>query len=150
MDKPTIYLTNFSSRVAGVRGSGRVFNIMAQPRTWEHGSGNVRALTPNHQMLVAVKAGRVSIESYRDDFVRGVRSFPPGSLVAFDGTMRHEVGDGDTLMCSCGRDKALAGQCHRAWAGELLRRSGWRVVLDGHELLGVDANWVPRVGEVES
>lgn len=44
------------------------------------------------------------------------------------------VEDGDTLICSCSRDKAAAGKCHRAWAGEYLAREGWRVILDGKEL----------------
>jgi len=141
--KPTLYLTNWSSKVIGVRGPGRVFNIMAQPRTWEHGAGNVRCLTPNHQMLVAVKAGHVSVQSYRDDFIRGARAFPPGSLVANDGMAKLDVTDGDTLMCSCSRENAAKGACHRTWSAELLRRSGWRVILDGREMVGVDAEWRP-------
>ena len=46
----------------------------------------------------------------------------------------HEVKDGDTLICSCGAEKAREGKCHRIWAGVLLAAHGWRVVLDGAEL----------------
>lgn len=139
----TIFLTNWSSKLPGVRGPGKRFNIMAQPREWEHGDGNVRSLTPDHKMLLAVKAGHVSVRAYRDDFIRGARAYPPGVLKAGAVT----VEDGDTLLCSCSREKAAAGECHRVWSAELLRRSGWRVVLDGQELAGVDGEWRPVFAE---
>lgn len=46
----------------------------------------------------------------------------------------HEVKGGDTLICSCGAEKARDGKCHRVWAGVLLAAHGWRVVLDGAEI----------------
>lgn len=44
------------------------------------------------------------------------------------------VGDGDTLTCGCGAEAARAGRCHRVIAADLLKRAGWRVVLDGQEV----------------
>lgn len=60
----------------------------------------------------------------------------PGHLYAQANTARglYEVKDGDTLICSCGAEKAREGKCHRVWAGVLLAAHGWHVVLDGAEL----------------
>jgi len=37
--------------------------------------------------------------------------------------------------CACSRAAAAAGMCHRVWAAEALARAGWRVVLDGVEVV---------------
>lgn len=60
----------------------------------------------------------------------------PGDLLAQANGGRGliEVKAGDTLVCSCDREKASAGRCHRVWAGVLLAGHGWRVFLDGAEL----------------
>lgn len=120
---------------------------MARPRTWERGEGTVQSLAPSHVMLSAVKKGDVSIASYRDDFIKHVpRGLGPGTLVAKVGSSNVTVTDGDTLCCSCSRDAARAGQCHRVWAAELLRRQGWEIVLDGQVFVGVDSEWRPILG----
>jgi hypothetical protein len=51
-------------------------------------------------------------------------------------TVRHvgAVGDGDTLCCACSVETGRAWRCHRVVAADLLRLSGWRVVLDGVDL----------------
>jgi len=144
--KPTIYLTNWSSK--RLRGPGTAYTIMARPRTWEHGAGAVRALVPAHAMLTAAKAGELGVAAYRADFVAHVRpsALAPGRLEAFDGALHVEVVDGDTLCCACSCADAAKGRCHRVWSGELLRRAGWLVVLDGRELVGVDSSWCPVFG----
>lgn len=60
----------------------------------------------------------------------------PGNLFAQANAGRglHTVIAGDTLVCSCGLEKAREGKCHRVWAGILLAAHGWRVFLDGAEL----------------
>lgn len=143
MSKPTIFVTNWSSK--GTRGPGVAWTIMARPRTWERGAGTVRALVPSHAMLTAVKGGTIGVGLYRADFVAHVRpaELRPGRLEAFDGDAHVEVADGDTLCCACSRDAAARGECHRTWVAELLRREGWRVMLDGRELAGVDDGWRP-------
>jgi len=45
-------------------------------------------------------------------------------------------------------DEAAEGRCHRVWAAELLRRAGWRAVLDGQELLGLDDDGRPLLAAV--
>jgi len=60
----------------------------------------------------------------------------PGDLMAQANGGRGliEVKTGDTLICACGRERAIEGKCHRLWAGVLLAAHGWRVFLDGAEL----------------
>ena len=67
--KPTLYLTNWSSRRApGCHGPGRKLTIMAAPRHWEKGEGCVGALVPNLDDLRDVKAARITVDEYRERF----------------------------------------------------------------------------------
>lgn len=43
-DRPTLHLTNWSSR--RLHGPGRRWSIMARPRHWERGDGTCIPLTP--------------------------------------------------------------------------------------------------------
>lgn len=154
-DRPTLHVTNWSSRK--LHGSGRKWTIMAAPRAWEHGDGMVINLTPDKGDLDAVRQGFMSFRQYRtacltlwgyqDD--EDLWAFGPGELHAFTGEGDEEapVADGDTMLCACSRDAAAHGECHRVFAAELLRRAGWRVVLDGRELVGVTAEWEPAFAE---
>jgi hypothetical protein len=123
--RPTIHMTNFSSRTLH---RGRVFSIMAKPRRWEHGEGFIRELVPAVHDLEAVQSGRIDLETYRARFLAGV---PRDALSPPHPVLR----DGDTLCCSCSREEALAGRCHRVWSARLLVEAGWRVILDGLELV---------------
>ena len=142
-DKPRLY--------SGPRGRGRHYTIMASPRAryGEDGDGCGEALVPWLTDLAEIRARRITVAQYRERYVMMIDTgaIPPGCLSAIVGLSPHarlvEVADGSTLCCSCSRLKALAGCCHRAWAAELLRREGWRVVLDGRVLAGVTAEWVP-------
>jgi len=149
--KPTIYLTNWSSRA--LFGPGRRLTIMTHPRSWEHGEGYVRLLRPNETDLDAARSGSITAEQYRDRYLSMLRLYAadlkPGRL-DWLATRLHRtvtlqaVADGDTLCCACSRDAALRGECHRVWAGYALRRSGWDVVLDGFALTS-DPEWArPR------
>ena len=139
-DGPTIHVINWPSR--RLHGPGRRYTIMARPRRWEHGEGRVSDLTPDVDDLDALREGFLTMRAYRDVYVEKGRGMPlrPGGLHAYDNTSSApfapswEVKDGDTLLCSCSKAKAAAGQCHRVWAAELLVEAGWRVVLDGKEL----------------
>lgn len=144
MDKPTIYLSNWSSaRSEGHHGPGRAFSIMARPRAWERGQGRVWKLTPGEWCVRDVKAGRMSREDYRRLYEGSVEQWLkiglllPGVLEAQKGEVTSDditpVRSGDTLCCACSREKAGEGGCHRAWAAPFLMRAGWRVVLDGVE-----------------
>lgn len=154
-EKPTIHVTNWSSRK--LHGPRRKLGIMAAPRPWERGDGEVPALVPLLDDMRAAKS-RGDFEGYRARYVDRIERtsgaidngppFPmghlaPGGLWARLGWGAALVSDGDTLCCSCGREQAAQGRCHRVPAAELLRRMGWRVVLDGRELVGVDADWRP-------
>jgi hypothetical protein len=132
MSRPTIHLTNASSRNLH---QGRLFNIMAAPRRWERFAGNVAALTPAVEWLRAVQLGTTAPSEYRaacED--RFEASLARGCLTL--GGLRCPsmlVADGDTLVCACSKAAAAEGKCHRVWAAPFLVRAGWRVVLDGVE-----------------
>lgn len=149
---PTLYLSNWSShRTPGMHGPGRKWTIMANPRAWERGEGAVRWLTPNTDDLLTVKAGNMGVDEYRlrcetrwDSCAGGHR---PGVLRAIFPEVRRAgrlvvVEDGDTLCCACSVAEARAGRCHRTWAAPFLVRAGWRVVLDGVEVAGIDVREV--------
>ena len=138
MDKPTLYLTNWSSRKH--HGPGRKFTIMARPRAWEHGEGRVPVLLPSVADLLDVKAGRITEALYFHRFSAQVEAceasgvLAPGRLGALlTSPTEHAdpVADGDTLLCSC----ACGAPCHRRAAVPFLIRAGWRVILDGMEVL---------------
>jgi len=155
-DHPTIYLTNFASRLPPHRGPGAVYTIMANPRRWEHGDGVVSVLVPRRDDLAAIRmareessfAGRkltrddAAVITYQIAYRRNIRfngdpigpydHLAHGTLSAMEtGGRLVPVGDGDTLCCACSRDAAAAGLCHRVWAAQMLRRAGWVVVMDG-------------------
>lgn len=142
--KPTIYLSNWGSHsTPGHHGPGKKWTIMARPRKFEQGAGTVIPLPPDPEDLADVRAGRMTVEQYRDAYLTAVREavgrgwlLGPGKLEAAT-SKPHDyrtVGDGDTLCCSCSREAAARGECHRVWAARLLHDAGWRVVLDGVEL----------------
>lgn len=130
---PTLHVTNFASRKAPHRGPGRVYGIMAAPRQWEQGDGRVQLLAPELGQLRAIQAGLITVEQYRRRYLAKLqgRELRPGLLLTHNGA---RVADGDTLCCSCSREAAAEGRCHRVWAAERLVWAGWRVILDGVEL----------------
>ena len=139
----TIYLSNWSShRTPGMHGPRRKFTIMANPRRWEHGDGEVSALVPPLEWVTEAKAGRLHIDNYaawlryRWTAAETAGLFRVGELEAHVAGRHIEVVDGDTLCCACSVAEARAGRCHRAWAAPFLVRAGWRVVLDGVEVAG--------------
>lgn len=137
--RPSIYLTNWSS--TGMHGRGRLLTIMAAPRSWEHGVGCVPTLTPELADLRALQHGELTLASYRERLERKISGdivgLKPGNLDAYLPHLsgaRSSVQDGDTLCCSCSREAASKGECHRVWAAHALVKAGWRVVLDGVDL----------------
>ena len=150
-----IYLSNWASRkTPGHHGPGRKWTIMAKPRHWEQGAGQVAALTPLTNDLVSVRGGLISAGEYKARYLQLVEAwcntssrFSPHHPLA-QGILRARrrrsgaqfgfglavVAGGDTLCCACSRAAAAQGECHRVWAAELLRDAGWRVILDGEEL----------------
>jgi hypothetical protein len=149
----TLHVTNWASR--RLHGPGRRWTIMAAPRRWERGEGCVYTLTPWLADLRDLHACFLSVVRYRDRCIERFRedgkalNWPhltacPGwdhMKECADEEVRVE--SGDTLCCACSKADAAVGCCHRVWAAELLRRAGWRVVLDGRELVGVTAEWAP-------
>lgn len=135
MDKPTLHLTNWSSRK--LHGNGAKYRIMAKPRQWERGDGAVPSLTPLAADLDAVRAGTIGIDEYRRRFDTKTRlSLAPGHITALGESTPYNrlLADGDTLCCACSREAAARGECHRVFAAELLVQAGWRVILDGAEV----------------
>lgn len=124
---------------------------MAAPRLFEMADGHVEDLVPLLSDLRAVQSRQIDLATYRGRYLAVVERIfsrgrlAPGELTAADGQVI--VGDGDTLCCSCSREAAAAGRCHRVWSSALLIRAGWRVILDGRVLVGVDADWRPLYSE---
>lgn len=125
---------------------------MARPRRRERGDGACIPLTPLgvpavllDLLLVQRRAGTVDphlLARYREamEYLWGPQEsgpdLPPGKLWAVpDEGPLLRVADGDSLLCACSREEAAAGRCHRAWAAPVLVAAGWRVVLDGVEVL---------------
>ena len=136
-DRPTIHLTNWSS--PKFHGPGRKWTIMARPRAWEHGDGQVRNLMPPLHLLRAVKDGSITVGAYfaelEREWARSASLLAPGLLrwVSRDMGIDVDAGDvedGDTLCCACAR----GAPCHRRAAAPFLVRAGWRVILDGVEV----------------
>lgn len=128
---PTLHLTNWPSR--RLHGPGRAFTIMVSPRHWEHGAGVVHALVPRAQWVANAKSGRITFEHYERLLasVWADATLGPGRLWAQTGNDTTDLVDGDTLCCAC----AVGAPCHRRLAAAFLVRAGWRVVLDGVELV---------------
>lgn len=161
---PTLYLSNWASRRSPGRwGPGRRWTIMAKPNParGERGEGAVRSLVPTdydragpvrafyaRQWLEAALAARGTDDEarttalYRAEFERQLQAWGPEALAPgrlFANAAPHDwavhVEDGDTLCCACSAANAARGLCHRAWAAPYLVRAGWRVLLDGVEVL---------------
>ena len=143
-ERPTLHLTNASSR--RLHGPGRVWTIMARPRTWERGIGRVAALSPivalTPLMQAAIAERKAGIDGgpalavYRSAFDArlAIMDLRPGHIHGYlwegmgSGTL---LESGDTLICACSRAEAAAGRCHRSWCAPALVAAGWRVILDG-------------------
>ena len=136
MSKPTIHVTNWSSKK--LRGPGKRWTIITAPRLFEMGDGECNILVPRLAYVRAAKAGRLHMADYRRFYIAEVNTdwIVPGQLLADRGMTT--VTDGDTLCCACSRKAAAKGECHRAWAAALLVRAGWRVILDGQEVRAFD------------
>jgi hypothetical protein len=111
---------------------------MAAPRRWEHGDGRVVVLIPQLADMKNAKSGVLPIDAYRARYEAKLQRelnmghLDPGVLYTTAGRGT-AVTNGDVLCCSCSRDAAARGECHRAWAARFLVLAGWRVVLDGEE-----------------
>jgi hypothetical protein len=141
--RPVLYLTNVASLLSeGFRGEGPVFNIQARPPHWGAGQGRVDVLAPLGDLELLMDAARKELRNLAGDeaFTRyraayeahlAAQDLRPGHLEASTRfNVNVKVSDGQTLTCTCARDKP----CHRRWAARFLVAAGWRVVLDGEEL----------------
>ena len=143
-DRPTLHLTNWSSR--RLHGPGRKWTIMAAARGRMRGDGAVSCFVPPLQLLREVQAGRMTEDAYATKLWAVAEAewaalpgwgspFAPDVLLAYESAgYAVYVRDGDSLLCACARAKAAAGRCHRATAAPFLVRAGWRVLLDGVEV----------------
>jgi hypothetical protein len=141
-DRPTLYVTNWSSR--RLHGPGRKLTIMAAPRRWEHGEGRVPDCIPALADLLDYQSGAIDVREYRRRFEEDIAfaNLRPGALTFRNtpwtpGSVEPMVLYGDTLLCACSREAAAKGECHRVWAADALVRAGWRVILDGVEVSDV-------------
>ena len=151
MSKPTLHITNWSSKK--LHGTGKKWTIMARPRQWENGDGNIFRLTPWPEDLDALKTEKCSLAEYKnryDEKVFGThatadmlepiwsKDLSPGFLRADVGNFSVVVQDNDTICCGCSREASLSGLCHRAWAASYLLEAGWNIVLEGIQLSSLE------------
>ncbi len=157
--KPTVHLANFASRrTLACHGPGLVWSIMRYTPQWAVRFGELEVLAPAGGDLQAMRAGEMEVAEYRDRFLAGVAqkvmvedkpggivgwSLAPGRLGVYAIGGLHAVKDGDTLCCTCSREQASAGRCHRVWTAELLHANGWQVVLDGVDFPAVSSEIRP-------
>lgn len=141
MERPTLHLTNWSSRAQ--HGPGRRLCAMARPRWWEHGDGWVLSVAPSELDLADWQAGRLSLDEYRVRYEELIADaadiLPPGRLCFARPPARRgqPVQDGDTLLCACPRPDSprYVRSCHLSWLAPYLVRAAWRVVLYGEEVM---------------
>lgn len=120
--------------------------IQARPLAWMAALPTVPAFVPAGpaiglmaRLVADRKAGKehdpVLFGDYRIAYEAGVRTWrnrlAPGVLADSAGTL---IGDAAvTLICTCSREEARAGRCHRVWAAQWLERAGWEVWEDYRE-----------------
>jgi hypothetical protein len=149
MTRPTLYLTNWSSRK--LHGPGRKLCAMARPRHFERGDGRLDQCAPKAEWLRAVQNDRLSLGRYRKlceewfGTFRLLGSYNPGALSfktpTVNPTGMRPVEDGDTLYCACARPDSpkRTHPCHLELLAPFLVRAGWDVVLHGR--------WLSSAGE---
>lgn len=115
-------------------------HVQARPVGWVAALGSVPVLKPSGGMVTMMqrlvadrKAGKPLDEKlfagYRlayETMLSGL-DLAPGKLLDANGDV---VGINATLICTCAREEAAAGRCHRTWATAFLERAGWEVFVD--------------------
>lgn len=153
-DRPVLHLRSWASVNGQTRRgeplSGHAYTIMALPRAafGEVGQGRVDALTPQGaevDLMRALVSTRRTGAGPDPDLLARYRAalearwasldLSPGSVVVQPLMGVGHVQSGDVLCCACAASEALSGRCHRAWAAPFLVRAGWRVFLDGVEVV---------------
>ena len=138
-----ISITNLASRQH--HSGGRLLHIQGAPASYmrEATAGHAPFLAPSSVDLARVKGWRlarereapapISMDEYFSRFVRWLWA-PENrgvAMVAIVGGERSVVGLGDTLVCTCSRDAAKKGKCHRTRVADFIIARGFSVVLDG-------------------
>jgi hypothetical protein len=121
-------------------------HIQARPPAWlaQAAVGSVPILKPSGGMVQMMerlvadrKAGKPAdftlFQGYRIAYDAQLRAadLRPGSLLDAAGV---PVPEDVTLICTCAREEAKAGKCHREWAAFWLDRAGWEVYCDWLEV----------------
>jgi hypothetical protein len=115
-------------------------HIQARPQAWVAALGSVPVLKPSGGMVTMMqrlvaerKAGKPLDEKlfagYRlayETMLKGL-DLSPGKLLDANGDA---VGINVTLICTCSREEAAAGRCHRKWATVFLEAAGWECFVD--------------------
>jgi len=115
-------------------------HVQARPVAAVAGLGSVPALVPGPEVGAVVariladrRAGREpDWTAFRVAYTAQLRAvdLSPGVLVDLAG---QPVPADVTLVCTCSREDARAGRCHRVVAAEFLDRAGWEVYCDWQE-----------------
>ena len=118
-------------------------HIQARPVGWVAEMGSVPALKPSGgmvQMMQRLVADRKAGKPLDEKLFAGYRlayetmlkglDLAPGKLLDANGVA---VPQNATLICTCAREEAAAGRCHRRWLAPFLERAGWEVFVDWQE-----------------
>lgn len=133
--RPVIYVAPL---VASMYGPGRALSIMSATR---HPSmSRVPAARASDGAVHRLRTGALGFERFKGRYCRIMEQrvasglCAPGALMCISAPdwAPASVEPGDTLVCGCGSDD---GRCHRSWLAPYLVAAGWRVVLDGRDLL---------------
>lgn len=116
-------------------------HVMGRPGEAVAALGSVPALKPGAAVVDALRAVSAAIKAGRDPF-QGWQS----ARIAYDQQLREALAAGVlapgkmvdaagvavpgevTLICTCSREEAAAGRCHRAWLVPWLERAGWEEI----------------------
>ena len=115
-------------------------HIQARPQAWVAALGSVPVLKPSGgmvQMMQRLVADRKAGKPMDEQLFAGYRlayetmlsglDLSPGKLLDANGA---PVPINATLVCTCSREEAAAGRCHRKWATVFLEAAGWECFVD--------------------
>lgn len=138
--RPLIYITSGAKAdLPGHRGPGRDLSIMSQrnrgtlPRVPAARIDDAARFLLHSRQIEIVKFKERYCALMEGRVARG--SCAPGTLsrISPPDWTPEPVNAGDTLICSCAARSD--DECHRFWLAPYLLAAGWRVVLDGKDLL---------------
>ncbi len=138
--RPVLYVASMSrADEPGWSGPGRRLSIMANRRAYPN-LPRVSQARIDVGARYRLHAGDMGFLRFKDRCIELISTraergaYMPGRLFAVvpPAWIQVLVEPGDTLVCGCA---SLDDRCHRTWLAPYLVASGWRVILDGRDLV---------------